>query len=298
MIFRLTNAKAIEDGIYEFPDVGIVQFKGPNSNGKSILLHVLSDILKMDITSQEARDPLIRDNYEEMSLQIEYKGKALLVFINRDKDLCKLAYRRPGEEELIIRFLREGGWQEIFEEFGFIVYKDSFVLQIFETFGKMPFVNMSPKETCDLVDLITRDPVAEQFLANYRTVTHPKFQSAHKTAKESVASVEAQLGTLTNIDYISYETLQHRLEAIYPYVRYLQQIRLTELIMPPKVTIWPVPKVTLPFIPLPSIIPVMDTIPDISEQIRQYSEIISGVCPTCGKQLVGEHEIHVKEGVV
>ena len=56
----MVNIQSHTRTVFEFPQVGIVRFYGNNSNGKSVLVKVLNDVVSNAITRPSNRRSIIR----------------------------------------------------------------------------------------------------------------------------------------------------------------------------------------------------------------------------------------------
>lgn len=308
MVVILENIQGIKEKcVYELPDEGIVQITGDNSNGKSILIKSIAAIAQLKIVDNEERRALINDDSKVGMIALTYKGKTLVVKLHEDRNSCIVQLVR-NDGSKIARAFRDGGLQEIVEEFGFRVYnKSALCLQVFETFGVMPFVNTTPDVGYEIVDAVTTDTVAQQFLQNYKTVTH-------KTTKDMISKYSKELDGLyrtksvvTLFDYVKYEQMYGRLSALYNVVKNLKYIMLEKIIVLPDVKcvdtrapelekIMVLPDIKCIDIQMPRLsrVPIVYPIPNICEldnlaqEIEDIMEILEGKCPTCGQYLVAD----------
>ena len=74
----LRNIQSFKEAKYEFPETGLVQIIGDNSNGKSILMKAILSVVTLKILTDEDRQALIRDTESIADILIGYKGKGLL----------------------------------------------------------------------------------------------------------------------------------------------------------------------------------------------------------------------------
>ena len=56
----MSNIQSHINTVLEFPETGIVRFLGDNSNGKSVMVKVLQDVVSNNISRPAARRSIIR----------------------------------------------------------------------------------------------------------------------------------------------------------------------------------------------------------------------------------------------
>lgn len=285
----LKNIQSIEEGCYTFPDVGLVQILGDNSNGKSILIKVISAIASMKILDEDERRALINDNVDEGSITIQYKSKILIVKLHEDRNKCVVALIR-NKEEKIIRTFRDGGIEELLDEFGFRVYnKNAICLQIYETFGQMPFVNTTVGVNYEMIDAITTDTVAQTFLTNFKEVTHKKAKERVKNIDIKLEGLRKAKTTLILFDHEAYENIGSKMREVYNILKYLEPIELEFVHIPPKVNLIDIKPPRLEQVKFVTPLPVIEKIPSLYETLADLKKISEGKCPTCGKALIDSH---------
>ena len=77
----MVNIQSHTRTILEFPQVGIVRFYGNNSNGKSVLVKVLNDVVSNSITRPSNRRSIIRRGHEYGELLMtRYDGTTLFFY--------------------------------------------------------------------------------------------------------------------------------------------------------------------------------------------------------------------------
>ncbi len=283
MKIRLVNIQSFVDVEYDFPDAGLVQIVGDNSNGKSILEKVLKSIATLGFVNQAERDSLIRDGELEGKVYIEYKGKGLLVKLNRDRNLCVVSLMRKDGQG-IARTIREGGLSELIEEFGFRTYgKKTITLQLHETFGIMPFVNTGDALNYEIVDSVTTDSVAQSFLTNFKEITYKQASELKKTYKGKIDNLTLTLNNIAMYDYVAYEALLENLRKIYKIVKNLKSVHLEKIIAPPKVKYIDVQPIKLEKIKHVTFIPRLEKPVRLTDTLKRIQDYEQGVCPTCGR---------------
>jgi len=283
MIIRLLNIQSLRDAIYDFPEAGIVQIVGNNSNGKSILEKVLKSVATCGFVNQAERDSLIRDGEAQGMITIIYKGRILSVLLHRDRNSCLVALTR-ADGTRVERTIRDGGLPEIMYEFGFRTYgKRAVTLQLHETFGVVPFVNTSDGLNFEIVDAVTTDTIAQQFLENFREVTHKKSAELVKQYNNKIQNIKLMLQNLVMYDYEEYEAMAEQIEKCYEVIRYLTPIHLEKIIAMPKVVYVDVPEIHLDKIMHITYAPYLEKLEDLAPLLKRMRDFEEGVCPTCGK---------------
>lgn len=281
------NVQAIDEYTFKFPDHGIVQFRGNNSNGKSILGKIVSRAVLQMLAYDDKRLPLIQDHKESAILSISCNKRSLVV--NIDKDINKTFYgliRENGEK--VIRHIREGGISEILREFGFVVYGKNLVcLQICETFGLMPFINTPDTLNGEIVNSVTTDRPSEQFLENYQ-ITFKEAKSRLNVYKRDEDLCDNAISSRQLKDITGYAELIERAKAVKEKHSYLLHI--------PQITVQPFPKMefsikkvsALDIIEMPIQLHKVNSIYSLDKQIVDMEKIKRGKCPTCGQPMLSK----------
>ncbi len=283
MTIQLANIQSLQKAIYEFPETGIVQIVGHNSNGKSILEKVLKSVATCGFVNQAERDSLIRDGENQGNVIIIYKKRILTVMLHRDRNYCIVALTRENGER-VERTIRDGGLAELVHEFGFRTYgKKAVTLQLHETFGVVPFVNTSDGLNFEIVDAVTTDTVAQQFLENFREVTHKRSAELVKQYNSKIQDIKIMLQNLVLYDYEEYEAMAEQLEKCYEVLRYLLPIHLEKIIAPPEVAYADVPEIHLDKIMHITFAPYLERLENLTPVLKRIQDFEEGVCPACGR---------------
>lgn len=305
MKFILKNIQSIVNAAYDLPDYGLVQIVGPNSNGKSILIKAVNAVTSLKILDESYRASLIRDGESAGSISMSYNGKMLIVHLNRDRMLCSVTLVREDGEK-VIRNFREKGIAELISEFGFICFDDNnLCLQVFETFGQMPFVNTSNKVNDEIVKRVTEDPGAQKFLENYKTVTHKIILEQHAKLKEQIESRRRLRSSMVMFDHERYQASYEKMKKLYEELKCLDVLELDFIQPPPMLEVYEVPEIELDEIPIVPRVDIIDvdvptlqfiaykdalSIPEniesLEKDVDDINTILDGKCPTCGKTLV------------
>lgn len=288
MLVKLVDIQSFENVAYSFPDTGLVQIIGGNSNGKSILEKVLKSVATCGFADQEERDSLIRDGKAKGYIIIEYKGRVLSVLLSRERNQCLVSMMR-SDGTRIDRTIRDGGISQLVEEFGFRVYgKRALVLQLHETFGIMPFVNTGKALNYEIVDAVTTDTVAQQFVTNFKDVTYKRAKELTAKYNDKIQSLTTILRNMILYDYEEYERMQRRMQECYAVLQHLRPIKLEKIIAPPKVSYVDVPEVSLMKLRHVEFYPVLERLEELTPVLKRIGDFEKGVCPTCGRRYVEE----------
>ena len=301
----LENIQSIKKATYPLPDTGFVQIQGGNSNGKSILVKTIGAVASLQIMDNEKRRALINDQSTQGSITIEYKGKVLVIILHEDRNQCIVALRRNNGEQ-ITRTFRDGGIEELLNEFGFRTYnKNKICLQVYETFGLMPFVNTSTTENGEIVEAVTEDSIAKEFLTNFKEVTHKQAKEMVKTLNDKIANVQRYRESLLIFKYEEYERLSKEMREIYEVIKYLEPLELVKPVVPPRIRFieLELPELKKPIIPprvefvdfslgsltkppIARVFELCDRLVDPRNIVQQLVQIKQGVCPTCGRPFI------------
>ena len=312
MVVVLDNIQSIRHAEYIFEDVGLYQLKGDNSNGKSILIKALSMIVNMRMLDSDVRESMINDACDEGQIAIEYHGKLLVARLNRERNRCVVILQRESGEK-VVRTFRDGGIPELISEFGFCCYdKNSICLQIFETFGQMPFVNTSNAVNNEIVKSVTEDFMAKSFLTSFKEFTHPLGRAQLKRYNELIEQKEQILSVMRLYDYKMYDAYYEKLKYYADILKKIKPVHIAFLNIPPKVDTVAVnvpkleklrilPKKMTVSIKVPKLfrVPVIKTLDPLQipenliDGIKKMSDVRKGVCPTCGRLLIDKH-MHVE----
>lgn len=282
----LRNIQSFKEAKYEFPETGLVQIIGDNSNGKSILMKAILSVVTLKILTDEDRQALIRDTESIADILIGYKGKGLIVHLERERNGCYMVFVRETNEK-IIRTFRDGGLDMLLYEFGFRVYnKNSLCLQMHDTFGVMPFVNTPISTNYEIIDSVTTDTIAQNFLNNFKEITHKTAKDLLKQYNAKLEGIQKAKSTMMVFDYIAYIEINKKMLEIYNILKYLEPIELEKLVLPPNINLVDIEVPNLHRIMFLNPIPISPVLNSFLDVLNDMLEIQSGVCPTCGKKLI------------
>lgn len=302
MKVKLKNIQSFKTATFDFPETGLVQIAGGNSNGKSILGKVIKAIATLNFIDQAERDSLLRDGEKEGYIILEYKGKVLVIYLHTERNQCFVQLIRSNKEK-ITRTIRESGIAQLIEEFGFRVYgKNSVVLQLHDTFGVIPFVNTSNSLNYEIIDAVTTDTIAQQFIKNFKEITFKEAKLLIDTYNQKIDGITKAISTLALYDHVAYQQLYEEMSDIYKVIKHIQLLNLEKILLPPKVRLIQLPTLRLEKIPLfpkvfiinipqlklekiffIKVFPILSFIEDLTETIYKINRLKYGRCPVCGK---------------
>lgn len=281
----LKNIQTIDEFLFKFPEKGVVQFTGNNSNGKSILGKAVSRVVLQMLVHDDKRLPLIQDGKDSALVNMAYNKRGLIV--NIDKDANKTYYgliRENGEK--VIRHLREGGITEILREFGFVVYGKNLVcLQICETFGLMPFINTPDTINGEIVNSVTTDIPSEQFLENYK-ITFKEAKALMNNYKREITSCETALSMREPKDVSGLKELIERSKVVQEKATYLKRAEHIILEPFPKLEFHYKKAEKLDMLPLITRYTKSPKLFNLDKYFVDMRKIREGRCPTCGKPML------------
>ena len=304
MQVTLENVQSIVNGVYDFPDVGLVKISGGNSNGKSVLVKTINAITTLTITDQTKRRSLIRNGENQATITIKYKDKALWVRLTVERENCVVALIRANGEK-VIRTFRDGGIKELLHEFGFRVYnRNDVCLQVFETFGPMPFVNRNPVDDGEIVEAVAEDAVAKEFLQKFKDITHKKAKEAIQQFDNKIAGWQRVQDSLVVYDYESYTSMADKMEKAANQIAHLTSMTVKPISVPATMNLvdvetisldLPVPPPRIQLKRIPSVqvqplkpyvdVPAVSGFDDLLDTLQKYGTVKAGECPTCGRPL-------------
>lgn len=290
MVVELYNIQSIRKATYDIAEQGITQIIGDNSNGKSILIKAMAFVANTSIKDKDERESIINDNSSTGIIVMKRDGMTLKVTISRVRENCQYEFtRRNGD--IITRTIREGGLEILAEEFGWIAFEGNICLQIFETFGIMPFVNNRPASDYEIVDYIITDKVANNFVETYEKVTYPAFKQYVADLNSKISSSQRVLDGITFYDIPKHEDMLYKLRAYYRNVAHLVYYMPERLPIYKTVPMIEVTPYTPSMLPVYKLLKPIEPLVDLTDVVREYHLTLNGVCPTCGT-VVKDMEVH------
>lgn len=286
----IKNVQAIGEAHLEIEENSIVEFVGDNSNGKSVIAKVISALTSGDIRHNDVRRSLIKDT-EDTGVVVFTHGDERLGVLMRDavKDSYIMYIPNKYDENYkILRTLNDvEGCDALIKKFGFRTYnKGDICLQLSPTWGAIPFITTGGAVNHDIVQDITVDKVADEFLKTFSSITFPVFKSKIDTLKKDRDATQAILDNMEAYDWRAYEDIANRMREVYMIIKDYKPIQISKIPIPPPTTIYSLPDIKVNKIP---IIKFYDYLPKVEidmQLYRNHEKLMNGVCPTCGKPLV------------
>lgn len=287
----LLNVQSHENTVLEFPETGIIRIYGDNSNGKSVLVKGLWDVVNNGITKPKLRNSLIRRGcpYAELTYET-YSGIKLFVHIHREAAQTYAELTRPGQET-VRRYLADKSIPLLVQELGFH-YDEKNEISVNIHRDDDPFLFTSTKHSlnCDLMDSAMSDKYAERSLDEIAKVIS-EIKKMKRQFEQAKAADEATLSAINLYD-IDYEcALREKLAYLAYNLERCETRELPEIKAVPKVSFLtkmpPMPKLRYP-----KVYQKMGPIPDILPIAKELQTLYDNKCPTCGRSFhgeVGEH---------
>ena len=290
---EIVNIQDIVEAHIDLEEYSIVEFVGDNSNGKSILSKVIEYLTKGDLIQKDVRQALIKDTEQQAVFIMTHNKEQLGLLLKEELRESFIMYVEDvDKEDKILRQLSDTeAVKAILNKFGFRTYANGDIcLQVFPTFGAIPFVTTSGTINNEIVDDITTDKIADEFLKSFKTITFPVFKERIDRLRREKESDEVILANMEQYDWKSYESAYAELKVLYDRIRGYQfyQMKMVEV---PTVRIYQMPAINIKPLPAVRIYPLIPKFGYITETLENYVKVLNGVCPACGRPLV-EHENH------
>lgn len=268
--------------------MGIVRFHGNNSNGKSVLVKVLNDVVSNAISRPNNRRSIIRrgNEYGELMMQ-RYDNTTLFIRIAMEAAATYAELTRPDSPP-VRRYLADKSIPLLVKEFGWHYNSDHSVsLNIHQDVDSFLFVDTKKTVNFDLLNSVRSDQYAEASAESLEKL----LKASKKQRGEISHAYEVAQATYTALQYWDIEKEQKAKDECSYLARNLEALDIST--MP---VIHPVPKVRImpivPPMPVVHYIKLMPLFlvpfPDITKNTGDVQALASGVCPTCKRRLV-EH---------
>lgn len=287
----LVNVQAIGEAHIEIGNNSICEFVGNNSNGKSILCKVLEYLTKGDLIHRDVREALIKDNTQSAVILITVDNRQIGVVLQHELRDCVMMYvpdvRKESEEGgKILRPLSDSdGCQLMLKSFGFRTYsKGDICLQLAPTFGAIPFVTTGGGTNGDIVNDITVDKVADEFLKSFASITFPTFKGRVNQLKREKEHIQTILDNMESYDWRQYESIADRMKSVYDAIAPYKEYKVSNVPIP-YLEIIPVSQYDVRSIPVVEVYDYCTYVNFIGKELLDYVEICNGKCPTCGRPL-------------
>ena len=283
----LQNIQAIGTAQIELPENSITEFSGDNSNGKSILSKVIQALTSGDIKHKDVRRTLIKDGTDCGIVSIIHDGRQLGLILKEEISESFITYTDDvtDQSKFLTRSLGDaGGVQALIKKFGFRVYSGGDIcLQLSPTWGAIPFITTSGSVNNDIVQEITVDRIAQQFLDSFKTITYPAFRQRLKNNKNEQEHIHQLLDNMENYDWRSYEDLSIKMQEVLDILNGYTFLKVDVLKLAPKPIDIGTYDLHVRPIPMPQIFLLAPKVQPI-EAYGRYIQLINGICPTCGRR--------------
>lgn len=285
----LKNIQAIGEAHIVIEDNSIVEFTGDNSNGKSVISKVIEKLTSGDIRHKEVRLTLIKDGYDQGVVLFTHNAEQLGVILSYETKDSLVMYRSnvAKPDEYIARSMSDAdGVSELVNKFGFRTYANGDIcLQLAPTFGAVPFVTTSGAINDEIVQDITTDKIADEFINSFQTITFPIFKDMIARKKKERENYQVVLDNLESYNWHDYDSIYNRMKEIYDAIGTYVYTHLEEVPIP-DLSIIPVQHFELEQLPVIQYYDLCEHIYPIDKELKDYIDIINGVCPTCGRRLI------------
>lgn len=293
MQVELTNIQAIAYAAYQLDEKGITQIVGENSNGKSILIKAISFVTNTRIKDEDERRAILNWNSSIGTITMYRNNVKLKVTVTIERENCRYELTRK-DGSIITRTIREGGLEILADEFGWITFEGNVCLQIFETFGIMPFVNNRESSDYAIVDSIITDKVANNFIEEYEKQTYPEFKKYAGDLRAKIDSSQRVLDGITFYNIQQYEDMLFKLKRYQRNVSHLVTYIPTKLPITGAFKYIDIKPIKLTKLPIYKVAPLAPTLVSLSSFIKDFYTAAQGLCPTCGVKFI-DKEVHIHE---
>lgn len=288
----LQNIQAIGNAHIVVENNTIVEFVGDNSNGKSVISKVIENLVSGDIAHEDVRRTLIKDNTEQGVVIFTYNEKQLGLILKPAVKESLIMYKPniiDDPENAIFRAINDAdGLNAIVREFGFRAYANGDIcLQLHPTWGAIPFITTSGATNNSIVEDITRDKIADNFLSSFQTITFPVFKEKIARLQKEHDSAKAVLDNMESYDWRAYDAIYEELSEVYQQIKDYEYCYIDNIPVP-DLSVVPVSNIQIPDIPIIQFYDLCSRIP-YPKSLDDYLKVLSGVCPTCGRPLF-EHK--------
>lgn len=281
----MSNIQSHTHTVLEFPEVGIIRFMGDNSNGKSVMVKVMQDVVSNNISRPANRRSIIRrgNSFGELLLE-SYAGDTLFVHISLEAAQTYAELTR-GDAPTVRRYLADKAIPVLVREFGWHYDDQCHVsINIHNDTDGLLFVDTRKQTNFELLAGMRSDAFTEAALAEIEILIKETRQKRDEL-NHAYEVAEATYVSLQSWDVE--KEAQIRDEALY-YAELLENLTMPELPAftlqrtPHFLTAFPsVPYMNIPHIYPPIPLPPRGAVDTMSDMAR----ITEGVCPTCGRPL-------------
>lgn len=281
----MTNIQSHTHTVLEFPEVGIVRFMGDNSNGKSVMVKVMQDVVSNNISRPANRRSIIRrgNTFGELLLE-SYSGDTLFVHISLEASQT-YAELTHGEQPPIRRYLADKAIPLLVREFGWH-YDDKcrVSINIHNDTDGLLFVDTRKDTNFELLAGMRSDAFSEAAVVELERL----IKETKQKRDDMQHAYEVAEATFLALQYYDVaEETAIRDECIY-YAELFENLTVPpvpkfELTWPPRMfpTMPEVPRMNMPLL-----CPTFAKQPtDAAQLLSDMAQVLNGVCPTCGRAL-------------
>ncbi len=288
----MSNIQSHINTVLEFPETGIIRFLGDNSNGKSVLVKVLQDVVSNNISRPAARRSIIRrgNTFGEL-LQESYSGDTLYVHIDLEASQTYAELTINGQKP-VRRYLADKAIPSLVRQFGWHFDDKSGVsINIHNDTDGLLFVDTRKATNFDLMSSMRSDAFAEAALEQLQELVKTTKQKRDEM-RHAYDVAEATFVSLQSWD--KEEEARIRDECLY-YAGVLENLTLPQLpvmeLHRSPTFVKPMPHV--PWMLIPRLCKPFEMPPaDAGQLIKESAELISGKCPACGRPFVEGGHTH------
>lgn len=302
------NLQSHKEVVIDLPKTGLVRFSGDNSNGKSVITKVTTNLIMGTIGNPKVRNTLI--SHKAMFGEILYEAwddYKLLCHIQRDAAGTYLELTRPNGE-VVRRYASEKSWSILTGEFGFIYNKDTGItLQVVDDDSPFLFLTTPPKTTYALINSAIADPVAELSLQNITEV----YNEAQTRKLDYIRQKTVYSEAMMKFEVYDEEELEKTLAIVDKFLNAIKDIYIPELPKIPymhKVHYYSVYRPNLPEVPYMRHVNFINLykphikvpkypkfyelyspkIPNMLNVMNEVNQLRKGICPMCGRPMIEE----------
>lgn len=279
---RTRHIQSHEDVFIELPETGLVVFSGDNSNGKSVIRKVLSDVITYSINNVRVRKSDISRDSNEGSLEIKkYDGSSLFVNLNMEASQTWVRLTRANGEE-VTRYLSDKTIPDLVREFGFHYDANRGIsLNICDSDDSILFFRTPHVANYDVISSALTDSDAQM---KYEVLREQYQQSIilKQSFQENARVASAARSALVMYDEEKEEALMEKLYRCANVMQHTYVPKLSSIKPVPHVKFIELPEVRLKniktprFVALPSI-----KLRDMLKSQSEVDSLLKGECPTC-----------------
>ena len=286
---EIKDVQAIRSATITFEENTIVEFTGDNSNGKSVVAKVIQALTSGDIRHKDVRRTLINDESEEGVIVFTHKQESLGIIMREETKDSIIAYTPDISDNTtgIYRSMNDpDGCDALIKQFGFRTYAGGDIcLQLSPTWGAIPFITTSGSVNNDIVQDITIDKIADEFLKTFQSITFPLFKDKIQKLKHEKEIYQSALDNMESYDWKAYEDIAIRMTETYNMLNKLSFLEIDEIPIP-NLEVLPVNELNILPLPIVEFHNYIPSITPIDKELDDYLAILNGICPTCKKPLV------------